>query len=89
MSNLHEYFLAEGNPELLECIRPAFVILVTKLKALERDGNVEQRRAAFAEAFACMNQYEDEIETIERETILGTMYEIGELVGFERESEFA
>lgn len=92
-STLLEYlntdFLDEGYPELLEKIRPALVGLVNNLDQLGEDASDEQRRAAFAEAFEQINQYEDEIETVERETILDAIYDIGELVGFDRESGFA
>jgi hypothetical protein len=82
-------FLTEGDPDLLKKLYPAFERLIDSLEKLGTNATVEQRRAAFAEAFAYINRYEDEIETVEREAILEAIYEIGEIVGFDRETEFA
>jgi len=93
MQSLLEYvsgdFLNEGDPELLKKIRPAFENLATRLNEQGPDATEEQRLLEFSKAFDYINQYEDEIETIERETVLEAIYYIGEIVGLRRETEFA
>lgn len=93
MKTLENYlngnFLAEGDPELLEKLRPAFVTLINRLKDLGPNAAEEDRLEAFAKAFDLINRHEGEIETVERETILEAIYHIGEIVGLSRETQFA
>lgn len=93
MERLLEYiggnFLKEGNPELLNKIRPAFENLVARLNELSANATAEQRLSEFSCAVEYINRYENEIETVERETILEAIYSIGEIVGLRRETEFA
>jgi hypothetical protein len=81
--------MIEGDADLLSKIRPAFLMLADKLEQGGSQMPTEMKLLAFAEAFEIINKYEDEIETIEREAILETMYDIGELVGLDRTTEFA
>ncbi|MEW6760550.1 MAG: hypothetical protein AB1437_06975 [Pseudomonadota bacterium] len=65
------------------------VDLVERLEELGPGATENQRLAAFAAAFELINLHEDEIETVERESILKAVYDIGEIVGLDRETEFA
>ena len=93
MKTLDEYldgkFLIEGDPDLLEKIRPAFINLIDQLRNLDASATDGERFAAFEDAFEIINRYEDEIETVERESILEAIYDIGEIVGLDRQTEFA
>jgi hypothetical protein len=90
---LEEYaqteFLDEGDPELLDAIRPAFIELINDLRQLPETASELEKLAPFAKALASTNQFEEEIETVEREAILNAIYAIGQIVGFPRQSEFA
>jgi len=82
-------YLRDGHPELLDQVRPAFDQLIASLRVLPEQSGREERLAPFAEALAAINEWGDEIETEERETILGAIYDLGEIVGLDRDSEFA
>ena len=43
----------------------------------------------FKKCILSINDFEDEIETVERESILEILYTLGEIVGLDPESEFA
>lgn len=81
-------FFQEGNRELLDKVRPAFERLVSRLVQLGPYAAEAEKYTAFQEAFNHINKFEDEIETVERETILETMYAIGARVGLRRDTEF-
>lgn len=93
MSALHKYletgYPVEGNPVLLNSLRPAFEMLVERLEGLGPDATLKQRLAPFARAIEIINSYGDEIETMEREALLACIYDIGEIVGIDRTSKFA
>lgn len=82
-------YLNEGYPEVLDSVRPAFAQLLQDLRALPDTASETKRLQAFAKAFDAINAFEDDIETVERETILDTIYRIGIIVGLSAESEFA
>jgi hypothetical protein len=85
---LHSNFLPEGDPALLAKVRPAFVRLIQRLMEQGPLASEAELLPAFAEAFDHINQFEDEIETFERETILEAMYDIGAAVGLDRSTEY-
>ncbi|WP_145882354.1 DUF5713 family protein, partial [Pseudoduganella flava] len=80
---LHSDFLPEGDLELLDKVRPILIRLINRLKEQGPQASEDERLKAFAEAFHHINQFEDEIETVERETILEAMYDIGDAVGLD------
>ena len=79
---------ADESP-LLQDLRPVFVDLVSTLATLDDSATREQILGAFEAAVLRVNEFEEEIETVEREAILGIVYELGEIVGLETESQFA
>lgn len=85
----HTDYLSEGYPEVLDEARPAFKQLFQRLRALPDDAPMAERLKPFEEALRAINEVEEDIETVERETILGAIYEIGSLVGLDPESQFA
>lgn len=93
MQNLRKYvegdFLIDGDDVLVVKIRPIIMKLAEKLEKLGPNSAEDVRLSAFAGAFSGINLYADEIETVERESILETIYDLGEIVGFDRGSEFA
>ncbi|TWI39493.1 hypothetical protein IP92_05972, partial [Pseudoduganella flava] len=74
---LQTELLSEGDPGVLAKVRPAFIKLIQRLKDLGPQASDAARLQVFSEAFDHINQFEDEIETVERETILEAMYDIG------------
>jgi hypothetical protein len=81
--------LKEGNAVLLREIRPLLADLIAELRALPQDATRERKLQAFERALRRINRYEDQIETVERESILEAIYQIGAAVGLEAESQFA
>lgn len=93
MGNLREYleksYPEDGDPALLDSLRPIFFALADRLEELNADATLEQRLSAFSTAIEAINVYADEIETVEREAILECIYDMGEIVGIARDSQFA
>ena len=93
MGALREYleknYPVDGDPALLDKLRPIFVALADQLEELKADATLEQRLSAFERAIEAINIYADEIETVEREAILECIYDMGEIVGIDRDSQFA
>jgi hypothetical protein len=82
-------YLADGYEEVLDAVRPAFVQLLQDLRALPDSADEQARLRAFSAAFDLINEHEDDIETDERETILGAIYAIGSLVGLPAATQYA
>lgn len=82
-------YLRDGHPEVLDKVRPAFHRLIGQLRLLSDENAEAQRLTPFAEALGVINEIGGEIETEERETILGAIYDIGRIVGLDVDSEFA
>jgi hypothetical protein len=82
-------FLSEGYPELLDKIRPLLEELITQLISLPEESSIAERELAFKTCIEGINNYEEEIETVERESILQAIYEIGTIVGLPADTEFA
>jgi hypothetical protein len=82
-------FLRDGHEDVLSAIRPAFDKLIADLIDLPDDADLEHRLALFQTCLEAVNQHEVDIETIERETILGTIYSIGDIVGLDEKTQYA
>lgn len=82
-------YLAHGARRVLGRVRPAFEQLLHALRALPANADDTMRLAPFAVAFELINTCQDDIGTVERETILGAIYAIGKLAGLAPESQFA
>lgn len=79
----------EGNEELLEKVKPAFQELVRDLSDLPAPSPGLSVLPLFKRCIFKINDFEEEIETVERDSLLDVIYRLGELVGLSRESEFA
>ena len=82
-------YLVEGNRALLQQVKPAFATLLQRLHALPDSATQAERLAPFEQALVAINAFENDIETVERETILGAIYQIGSIVGLSPQSQFA
>ena len=82
-------YLSEGHPSLLCEIRPFLSELIAHLISAPEESSKEEVLKHFEICLKNINQYENEIETVEREAILGAIYEIGAIVGLDPESQFA
>ena len=82
-------FLDEGDSDTLEAVRPAFINLIEDLRQLPETASEVEKLVPFAKAINSVNQFEEGIETVERETILKAIYAIGEIVGLAPQTEFA
>lgn len=82
-------FLVEGYPELLDKIRPLLEELITQLISLPEEPSNNEKELVFKTCIEGINKYEEEIETVERESILQAIYEIGTIVGLSADTEFA
>lgn len=82
-------YLSECNHSLSRKIRPFFSDLIAHLISLPEKSSIEQRLNLFENCIRNINKYENDIETVEREEILGAIYEIGTIVNLDSESRFA
>jgi hypothetical protein len=82
-------YLREGHPKILDQLRPAFEKLIDRLSLLNEESSEAERLIPFEELLKTINERGDEIETEERESILGAVYEIGSLVGLDPQTQFA
>lgn len=82
-------YLSEGDPIILKKIRPFFSDMIFKLISLPEDATEAQKLKIFEECIKRINRFENSIETVERETILSVLYEIGSIVGLDHSSNFA
>jgi hypothetical protein len=82
-------YLKEGHQSILNQLKPIFENLIDSLKLLPEGSDIPARMFPFEVALTNINEFSDEIETEERETILSAIYELGEFVGLTTESEFA
>ena len=92
-SNLKAYpldhRLTQESSPVLSDLRPVFRDLLDELQALDELAPRAQVLNAFHTAMLRVNDHADDIETIEREAILGVVYEIGVLAGLPADSQFA
>ncbi|AMB86294.1 hypothetical protein AWM79_13670 [Pseudomonas agarici] len=81
--------LLDGDEEVLKRIRPVISELVRNLEALPCSSFGKGALPMFKRCIVRLNSFEEDIETVERESLLDVIYRLGELVGLTRESEFA
>lgn len=79
----------EGSEELLSLVRPVMSELVSSLISLPRSSSGKGALPMFKNCIVKLNDFEEDIETVERESLLEAIYRLGELVGLPRDSEFA
>lgn len=82
-------FLVEGHHKLLDLIRPSFEKLISALIALPDSASESTLLTLFEKCFQAINKHENDIETVERETILDAIYTIGTIVGLDQSTEYA
>jgi hypothetical protein len=82
-------FLQDGHENLLKELRPAFDNLITEFCALPENAGEQQCLKAIEHCFVSINRHENEIETVERETILDAIYPIGAIVGLDESTDYA
>jgi hypothetical protein len=83
------HYLNEGHAFLLQKIRPFFSKMIEELILLPEGSSADQIMKPFEKCLNKLNQYENEIETVERETLLGAIYEISAIVGLDPVSGFS
>lgn len=79
----------EGEEEFLEKVKPVFQELIKNLSDIHAPSAGLSVLPLFKHCLFKINDLEDEIETVERDSVLDVIYRLGELVGLPRESEFA
>lgn len=80
--------LLEGDEELLAKIYPVVSALYVEVLKLQGADAAERALPLFEKAVLHINQFEDEIETVERESLMEVLYQLGERVGLSRDTEF-
>ncbi len=92
-SNLRAYpldhRLTQEPSSVLADLRPIFRDLLDELQAMDASASRAQVLNAFRTAILRVNDHANDIETIEREAILGIVYEIGVLAGLPADGQFA
>lgn len=83
------HYLRDGQAGVIRKIKPLFSKLITDLVALPENTDEEQCLNCFQACLEKVNVFQNEITTVERETILHTIYEIGTIVGLRVDSHFA
>lgn len=79
----------DGDEEFLDKVRPVMFELVLNLEALPYSSFGKGALPMFKRCIVRLNSFEEDIETVERESLLDVIYRLGELVGLTRASEFA
>ncbi len=80
--------LLEGDEELLAKIYPVVSALYAEVLKLQGADAADRALPLFEKAVLHINQFEDEIETVERESLMEVLYQLGERVGLSRDTEF-
>ncbi|MCD5972769.1 hypothetical protein [Pseudomonas quasicaspiana] len=80
--------LLEGDEELLAKIYPVVSALYAEVLKLQGAEAADRALPLFEKAMLHINQFEDEIETVERESLMEVLYQLGERVGLSRDTEF-
>lgn len=80
--------LLEGDEEVLAKIYPVVSALYVEVLELQGPDAPERALPLFEKAVLHINQFEDEIETVERESLMEVLYQLGEKVGLSRDTEF-
>jgi hypothetical protein len=79
---------SEASP-LLKDLKPVFARLLQELIYLPDGANADSILTPFKVAVEAINAFASDIETVERECLLGLIYEIGALVGIPANEQFA
>ncbi|TDV58069.1 hypothetical protein EC919_101115 [Pseudomonas graminis] len=79
----------EGDERFLEKVKPVFQELIKNLSGLPVPSAGVSVLPLLKSCILKINDLEEEIETVERDSLLDVIYRLGELVGLPRESEFA
>ncbi|MBE8593617.1 hypothetical protein IQK56_23355 [Pseudomonas sp. MAFF 301449] len=82
-------FTLEGEESLIDKINPILKSLVLHLLDLPENASKQTILNCFKNCMLSINNFEDEIETIERESILEFFYTLGEIVNLDPASEYA
>jgi len=80
--------LLEGDEEVLAKIYPVVSALYVEVLKLQGPDAGDRALLLFENAMLQINQFEDEIETVERESLMEVLYQLGERVGLSRDTEF-
>lgn len=79
----------EGREDVMKKLRPVMHDLVSNLLAIPEPNFGKSTLPIFRSCVISINRFEEDIETVERESLLEVIYRLGELVGLPRNSEFA
>ncbi len=79
----------DGEESLVENLTPILKDLVQTLLDLPEKAPEPTVLECFKKCIFNINNFEDEIETVERESVLEHIYAIGEIVGLDPTSEYA
>ena len=79
----------DGEESLVDKISPIIKNLIQRLLDLTENKSKSNILNCFKKCMLSINDFEDEIETVERESILEAFYDLGEIVGLDPASEFA
>jgi hypothetical protein len=82
-------YLKAGHGELLEGVRPAFERLFSDLIALPDSADRNEKLSVISKCFESINEFENDIETVERESILDAIYSVGSIIGLDATTEYA
>jgi hypothetical protein len=80
--------LLEGDEEVLANIYPVVCALYDEVLNLQGRDAADRALPLFENAMLQINQFEDQIETVERESLMEVLYQLGESVGLSRDTEF-
>ncbi|MHA6578555.1 hypothetical protein [Pseudomonas yamanorum] len=79
----------DGEESLIDKISPILKKLIQCLLDLPVNESKSNILNCFKKCMLSINDFEDEIETVERESILEAFYDLGKIVGLDAASEFA
>jgi hypothetical protein len=79
----------EGHAPLRRKLRVLFAELEAELESLPKQCTETQKLVPFQRCLEAVNRFADEIQTVERESILEAIYRLGETVGLNPDSQFA
>jgi hypothetical protein len=79
----------EGEKKLIAKIKRLLEALISELQQLPENTNQSTLLENFKKCILNINYFEDEIETVERESIFENIYAIGKIVGLDPTSEYA
>ena len=79
----------EGEEELVAGIKVVFDRLIDHLLRLPEDTDQPTILACFKQCMLDINDFEQGIETVERESIFENIYALGEIMGLDPATEYA